>query len=57
MLEEKMLGVAQSGKAKAQQERDLVFRYDNSKPMGGAVSNLPSHQLNKEQFLQHLPYD
>ena len=52
-----MLGVAQSGKAKAQQERDLVFRYDNSKPMGGAVSNLPSHQLNKEQFLQHLPYD
>ena len=41
MLEEKMLGVASSGKAKDQQMRDLVFKYDNSKPMGNAVANLP----------------
>lgn len=49
-----MLGVAKAGKAV---DRDLVFRYDNSKPMGSAVSNLPSHQLDKEQYVVHLPYD
>ena len=26
---------------KDQQMRDLVFKYDNSKPMGNAVANLP----------------
>ncbi len=57
MLEEKMLGVAQTGKSKEMQERDLVFRFDNSKPMGGSVANLPSHSLDKDSFIVHLPYD
>jgi len=52
-----VLGAASSGKVKDLQQRDLVFRYDNSKPMGKAVANLPSHQLNKEQFVVHLPFD
>ena len=37
--------------------RDLVFKYDNSKPMGNAVANLPSHQLLKDELLVHLTYD
>ena len=37
--------------------RDLVFRYDNSKPMGNSVANLPSHQLQKEDNVVHVPYD
>ena len=43
LLEEKMLGVADVDST-AKQE----FRFDNSKPMGSAVSNLPSQALNQE---------
>jgi len=49
-----MLGAADAGKAK---EVGKMFRYDNSKPMGNAVSNETSHLLNKESFMIHAPYD
>ena len=54
LLEEKMLGAAESGKAK---EVGKMFRYDNSKPMGNSVANESSHLLNKEGLMIHTPYD
>ena len=54
LLEEKMLGAAESGKAK---EVGKMFRYDNSKPMGKSVANESSHLLNKEGLMIHTPYD
>ena len=54
LLEEKMLGAAESGKAK---DVGKMFRYDNSKPMGKSVANESSHLLNKEGLMIHTPYD
>ena len=54
LLEEKMLGAAESGKVK---DVGNMFRYDNSKPMGNSVANETSHLLNKEGSMIHTPYD